>query len=198
MRAVHRAAGLAVVTRMLGTVRTIHRLAGLAALPFLAVYWASGVRMAHRNWWPIAPRVTEQSYALPKGLTDAREVARRLPLRGELTAIHMPGPVLLITRPGASYLVSYSASTGEGRVRTTAPGLLGALVRVHQIMGVGHEYRPLDAWAGALALVSAALLIMGATGLWLWFANRSERRSGFVLLAAGAGMALALIVSMRL
>jgi hypothetical protein len=187
------------VTAVHRAIRTIHLAAGLFALPFLAIYFSSGVQMAHRSWWPLGSRVTERSFTLPKGL-DAREVTRRLPVRGELASVFMipAGPHLLIARPGTTYWVSYSPSTGEAQVRTTTSGFPGMLVSLHRSKGMWHGYLPLDAWADGLGLVSLALLAMGATGLYLWFQNRAERRAGFALLAAGAGIALALIVSMRL
>jgi hypothetical protein len=42
------------------------------------------------------------------------------------------------------------------------------------------------------------LLTLGVTGLYLWFKNRQERRIGTVLLLIGAGIPVALILSMRL
>jgi hypothetical protein len=52
---------------------------------------------------------------------------------------------------------------------------------------------------GALAgLVSAALLIMGVTGMLLWFRMRNERLVGTVLIAGGLVWGLGLIVAMRM
>jgi hypothetical protein len=55
----------------------------------------------------------------------------------------------------------------------------------------------LNLWSAALALMSLALAVLGATGLYLWFQARAMRRAGFILLAAGGGIALALSISMR-
>lgn len=180
-------------------VRSIHLAAGLFALPFLAVYFASAVQMAHRSWWPVGQRVTEQVLLLPPGL-DARAVARRLPLRGELSMVKLlpTGFDLLVRQPGRTYLVGYSPSSGEAHVRVTTSGVLGMLVALHRSRSFGHAYPPADAWVAALALVSLALLTMGATGLCLWFQNRAERWTGFVALAAGASLSVTLIVSMRM
>ena len=180
-------------------IRTVHLISGLLALPFLAVYFASGVEMAHRTWWRPLPRTSERSLVLPRNL-DAREVARRLPIRGELAQVKLfpTGLDLLITQPGVSSLVGYSPSTGEARVHTTTAGALGMLVALHRSKGLWHPYLPLDVWTAVLALMSAALFTLGATGLCLWFQNRAHRTAGLLLLMAGAGIASTLILSMRL
>ena len=181
------------------TIRTLHLICGLCALPFLLLYFASGVQMAHRSWWHVAPQVTEQSFTLPKNL-DPREVARRLPLRGELEQVFSApaGQTLLIARPGVASRVSYSPSTGEVRVRVTTAGFLAVLTGLHRATGMDHGFLPLNVWSVALALMSLALAVLGATGLYMWFQARAMRTTGFILLAAGGGMAFALIISMRL
>lgn len=181
------------------TIRAIHLCCGLCALPFLLLYFASGVQMAHRTWWRVAPRITEQSFALPPNL-DPRDVARRLPVRGELEQVFSvpASQVLVITRPGVTSRVSYVPATGEAHVRVTSAGFLAVLTGLHRISGLGNGFAPSNLWSAALALMSLALAVLGATGLYLWFQSRAMRTTGFVLLAAGSAMALALIVSMRL
>ena len=60
-----------------------------------------------------------------------------------------------------------------------------------------HEYPPLNRWSAVSGLVSLGLLLLGATGLYLWFRNHSERWIGAALLGAGGGLAAVLIVWMR-
>jgi len=186
------------MNRLHRTVAVVHLASGLAALPFLAVYFVSGVEMAHRAWWRLPSRSTEQSFTLPRNL-EAREVAHRLPVRGELASVMLVagGCELTITRPGATYLASYSAATGETSLHGRMSGFTGLLIGLHRISGMTHGYAALSTWAGALALMSAALLALGASGLYLWWRNRAGRKIGIAVLAAGACVAVALIVSMR-
>ncbi len=179
--------------------RNIHLGAGLFSLAFLLMYGVSAVQMAHRRWWPIRERVAERSVWLQPGLDDARAAARGLAIRGELMAVRTaPGALhFRIARPGTVAQVDYSAGTGEARIRTVDSGLWGFLNRLHQVQGMGHEYAALRVWPALLGLVSLGLLVLGATGLYLWFRNRSERWIGTVLLAAGGGLATFLIVWMR-
>jgi hypothetical protein len=182
------------------TLRTLHLAAALFCLPFLAMYAASGVQMAHRRWFPLHDRVSVERVMLSAGIGDARAVARLLPARGELAGIRV-SPVSLrfrIARPGTVWEVDYSIATGETSVRTVRAGFVGMLNRIHQTQGMWHELALIDVWAGSLGVVSLGLLLLGASGLYLWFRNRAERVIGVVLLIAGSGLAAALIVSMRI
>jgi len=170
--------------------RAIHLYTGMFCLAFLAMYGIGGVQMAHRRWFPLAERVSEQSFALAPGIADARVAAHELPMRGELTSVRAAASGLRfrVVRPGTVWEVDYSAATGEARVKATTAGFVGTLNRIHQT----------HAWPGTLGVVSLGLLTMGATGFYLWLRNRAERWIGCVLLAGGAGLAGALIVSMRM
>ena len=180
-------------------IRSLHLAAGLFVLPFLAVYFMSAVQMAHRTWWRPTQRVSEEGFRLPRGL-DGREVARRLGIRGELSMVKLfpTGLTLTITQPGRIMRVDYSPSTGEAQLRTTSSGFLGMLAALHRSRSFGHGYLPADVWVAALALLSLTLLALGATGICLWLQSRKDRWIGFAALAAGAGLSVALIVSMRL
>ena len=179
--------------------RNVHLSTALFCLAFLLMYGVSAVQMAHRRWWPVAERVTEWSVRLPAGITDARVAARALAIRGELPAIRIsPGALRFRqVRPGTVHQVEYSAATGEAKVRATDAGFAGMLNRLHQVQGMWHGYPLLNVWSAVLGIVSLGLLVMGGTGLYLWFRNHSERWIGVVLLGAGGGLALILIVWMR-
>jgi hypothetical protein len=198
MRPVRRPVLLDEVT-MHQKLRDIHLATGMFCLAFLLMYGASGVQMAHRRWWPVRERVTEWSVRLPAGLADARVASRELTVRGELTAVRMsPGALhFRVVRPGTVNQVEYSVATGEAKVRTVDSGFTGLLNRLHQVRGVWHDYPLLNLWSAVLGLVSLGLLVLGVTGLCLWFRNHSERWIGVVLLSAGGGLATILVVWMR-
>jgi hypothetical protein len=179
--------------------RNLHLSTALFCLAFLSMYGVSAVQMAHRRWWPVRERVAEWSVQLPAGITDARVAARDLAIRGELTAIRTPPGALRfrLVRPGTVNQVEYSVVTGEAKMRTTDAGFIGMLNRLHQAQGMWHEYPLLNVWSAVLGMVSLGLLVLGGTGLYLWFRNHSERWIGVVLLGAGGGLAVVLIVWMR-
>ena len=182
----------------------IHLCTGLFCLAFLAMYGTSAVQLAHRSWFGMRDEVTETHLALTPGLAGARPAARELmdhhSIEGELTTVFATAATInfRIVRPGMLYQVRYSTAGGETLVVTRRSGIGRMLNALHTTGGLWHEYTPWNVWAGVLGLVSLALLTLGATGLYLWLRNPRERWVGIVLLAGGAGMALMLIVSMRM
>ena len=55
----------------------------------------------------------------------------------------------------------------------------------------------MKAWAGLVAAASVALLLIGATGLWMWFARRQDRVAGAILLAANLAFAFTVLALLR-
>ena len=189
---------------MYSTIRNLHLLLASIALPFLLMYGVSAVQMSHNGWFDMKPRVTEQTLTLPSGLSDGREVARavmeRVPAaKGELQAVQaMPaGFTLRIVVPGTVHEIHYARATGAAQLKTSVGGVMVMLNRLHHAAGFGHGVASLDVWGGAVAVVSVVLLLVGATGVWMWFLRRSERATGIVLLALNLAFALTLIVLIR-
>jgi hypothetical protein len=180
-------------------VREVHLHTALLCLPFLLMFAVSGLQMAHRHWFPTRTQVTSTSVQLPPGLPGAREAARLLALRGELSAIATSrgATSFRIARPGTTYQVEYTSSTGVAVVKTTNSGLTGTLNRLHQLQGTWHDFTLLNIWSVVLGFASVGILLIGVTGLYMWFRNRRDRWIGLVLLVAGSGFAASLIVWMR-
>jgi cytochrome bd-type quinol oxidase subunit 2 len=87
------------------------------------------------------------------------------------------------------FLVMYAISAVQMAHRRWLPvrgrtGVLYTLDRIHQ--------------SHSLWMVAVGLLMLGATGLCLWFQNRQQRTTGGVLLLATIALTVALVVSMRL
>ena len=74
---------------------------------------------------------------------------------------------------------------------------MGMLNRLHHWAGFWHEPTSMKAWAIAVAIVSLGLLLVGATGIYMWFTRRPERRIGIVLLAANVAFAVTLLALLR-
>ena len=181
----------------------IHLCTGMLSFAFLAMYGASSLQMTHVKWFPLRDRVSEGHLWLTPGVGDARAVARELMqrygLRGELAAVNASagGLRFRIARPGTWYQVEYSAPAGAARMTTHENGFRGVLNRIHQSRGLWHEYTILNVWSSVLAVISLALILLGGTGVYLWFRNHRERRLGGALLAAGSGLAAVLAWWMR-
>ena len=189
---------------MYSTVRTLHLLLASIALPFLLMYALSAVQMSHNGWFDMKPSVTERTLALPPAQDDARVIARAVmeqapAARGELQNVQSTpaGLNLRLVIPGTVHEVRYTRATGSTLLRTSIGGRMVMLNRLHHAAGFGHGVLPLDVWGAAVAVVSLVLLLVGATGLWMWFLRRSERATGIVLLAVNLVFALTLFVLIR-
>jgi hypothetical protein len=185
-------------------IRTIHRLLASLSLPFLLMYGISAVQMAHGTWFNLKPSVMESRLSLTPGLTDARVIARNVgsqaaAVRGELTNVqkNAAGFTLRLVLPGTIHEVQYQQASGEVRVKTSVSGVMGMLNRLHHAAGLWPEPPAMKVWGLVVAIVSTAVLLLGATGVYMWFARRSERVLGAVLLAVNVVVVIVLLGIMR-
>ena len=183
--------------------RNTHLLLGVFSCAFLLMYGVSSVQMAHNKWFDTKPTVTEAKWTLAAGIADARVVARELMdrhgLRGEIVQIRKSGEqtTFRVIRPGAQNEVTYDPGSGETAVRTSTTNFMGMMNRIHHAGGVWHDYVLINLWGVMVALISVALMILGLTGIYLWFKIHKERVIGFVLLALSLGYSLTLMVLIR-
>ena len=183
--------------------RNTHLFLGLFCCFYLLMYGISSVQMAHSSWFSTRPAVTETQAALAPGITDARRVARELMdhygLRGEVGPVRATAAQLSfnIVRPGTVYQIDYTTATGAARIRDNHAGFMGIMNRIHHAKGLWHDYWVLNMWGGFVAVVSAALFLIGATGIYLWFKLRQERVVGAILLVVSLGYSLTIMVLAR-
>lgn len=189
---------------MYKTIRNLHLLFASFSLPFLIMYGVSAVQMSHSGWFQLRPAVHERPMPLAAGQTDARALARDImerdrTVRGEVANVQASESAinLRIVVPGTVHEVKYDRASGTAQVKTSVAGVMGMLNRLHHWAGLWHEPASMKVWAFAVAMVSAALLFMGVTGLYMWFTRRPERRIGFVLLGINVVFALAIITLLR-
>jgi hypothetical protein len=189
---------------MYRTIRNVHLLLASLSLPFLLVYGVSAVQMSHPAWFQMRPSVTERQVSLTAGLLDARAVAREImdreaAVRGDLLNVQSrpDGFALRIVVPGTVHEVQYMTASGDARVKTSVAGFMGMLNRLHHTAGLWHEHASLQLWGAAVAVVSAALVGVGLTGIYMWFTRRAERRTGIVLLLVNAVFVGVVLTLMR-
>ena len=53
-------------------------------------------------------------------------------------------------------------------------------------------------WGFFVAIASAALLLLGASGIYMWFTRRPERRIGIALLGINLAFAITVLTLLRL
>jgi len=186
-------------------VRNIHLLLASFSLPFLIMYGVSAVQMSHSTWFQMKPAVHEQALSIPTGLTDGRAIAREImdrdrAVKGEVSNIQAndTGVVLRIIVPGTVHEVHYDHASGVARVKTSVAGVMGMLNRLHHWAGFWHELVSMKIWAVAVAVVSAALVLLGSSGIFMWFTRRPERRIGLALLTINVVFAMTLLTLLRM
>jgi hypothetical protein len=120
-------------------------------------------------------------------------------IRGEITSVASTadGFDIRITAPGTVHDIRYRRANGAAEVRTSVAGTMGFLNRLHHAAGFWHEWGPMKLWAALVAAVSVATVGLAATGIWMWWLRRQERRWGSVLLAANAAFAAIVLSLLR-
>jgi hypothetical protein len=184
--------------------RTIHLLSGVFAIPALLMYGLSAVQMAHTKWFTMKPRVLSADVVLSPGYSDGRLLARdimaaRPEIRGELNSIQTTaaGLDLRIVVPGTVHEIHYDRATGTARVRTSIAGFMGMLNRLHHAAGLWPQFAALKIWGLFVGLVSLATVTLGATGIWMWWLRRQERKWGLLLILANLAFSLAVLIAIR-
>jgi hypothetical protein len=183
----------------------IHLLLGLFALPFLLMYGASAVRLAHGSRFSEKAKHIERDvevgdFDANSGRRLARVLMEQHSLRGELRSV-VPtdaGFQLEIERPGHSSQIEYSRYTGRAKIRTSTFDFMRMLTGIHLTAGFSHNYQVHNIWAIFVVAVSIALILQGLTGIYLWFHFHKERRIGAILLGVNLVYSFGLMVLTRL
>ena len=190
---------------MYRTIRNIHLMLGLACCLFLLTYAVSAVQMSHNDWFDMEPTVVETAVEVdPAEATSPRALARALMatygLRGAIdrAADGEQGYDIRISRPGTLAEVRYTPGSTHATVKTSTANFMGMLNRIHHVNGLYHEDALLNLWGAFVGLVSLALLALGGTGVYMWFKLYNERLVGGVILLAGLGVGLGVLIAMRL
>ena len=182
-------------------IRNTHLILGLSASLIILVYAVSAVQMAHR--FAIKPQLSSEDLALSPGLA-ARSAAQQLMdqhgCRGDLGDVTSAEQQIRfsITRPGTAYAVTYYPTDGRAHIERRELPFMGLLNRLHHLNGFEHSSAAMNAWGWILAWISITLILLGATGVYMWFRIYTERRIGSILLAANLCVSIALLILLRI
>ena len=190
---------------MYRTIRNVHLMVGLACCLFLLTYGVSAVQMSHNDWFDTKPAVEETKLSIdPASATSPRALAAELMrnhgLRGDIQRANTDdeGYDVQIARPGTVVEIRYQPGASEADVKTSKANFMGMLNRIHHVNGLWHEDTLLNVWGVFVGLVSLSLLALGGTGVYLWFKIYDERLVGGLILLAGLGAGMGLLIAMRL
>jgi hypothetical protein len=181
--------------------RNTHLVFGLFACVAVCMYGVSSIGFAHRTWFRLQPSVTVARLTVKADdAASARAVARALMddhgMRGEVRDGRVTGSgfTFHIARPGVDHEVSFEKATGVATVTTRTAPFMGIMTALHKEHGVWHADAIQNAWGAYLGLVSAALIVLAVTGIYMWFRLHEERRIGVVLLAVSLGFSATVIL----
>jgi len=174
---------------MFRLMRNIHLGLGLTCVLMAIVFAISSLVIIYRPLLNTQPLETESNVRLSAGAaanprTAALALMTEHGVRGDLRQIQEKGDrvTFRIVRPGEVADVAYTRSTGETSIKMRRHSALETMVQLHVNHGLWHEYTPANLWAAISLLASVGLLLLGGSGIYLWFAHHSERVIGGILL----------------
>lgn len=185
-------------------IRNTHLALGIAFTLVWLMYGLSSVQMSHPEWFPMEPAVTREivaagpvSAASPEVL--AASLAREIGARGDVENIRAAGDTVAfrVVRPGTVLEVTYLQEEATALVVTRVGGFMTMLNRLHHYAGFWRGWLPLDLWGLLVAAASVGLILLGVTGIYLWFRTHGERVVGGAILLGGGVASVVLLVLMR-
>jgi len=191
---------------MFRLMRNTHLVLGLLFVVMAMVFALSSMVIIYRPWMP-KDEATETERVVAVSLeaaasprTLARELMRSQDLKGTLGQIEEDTDLVKfrIFRPGTEVRVEYNRATSEAALKTRRWGALEMLLQLHVNHGFWHDFGPANGWAAFSLLTSIAMLLLGVSGIYLWFMHHEERLIGGVLLGVGFGYAIVTLTLIRL
>jgi hypothetical protein len=181
-------------------IRNTHLAFGVAFFLMAVLFVFSSVVIIYRPVFPRERQETEATISLRQNATArdaALDLMRDHGFRGDLRNIKTGDTTTFdINRPGTQVMVEYLPASGEAKIKTRRYNFFETLVQLHVNHGFWHDYFATNAWALLSLCASIGLILLGATGIYLWWRLGTDRTIGFILIAVGFLMpAAALIVT---
>jgi hypothetical protein len=185
--------------------RKLHYYFGLYLLLFLWLFSVSGLVINHPGWkiaqFFQARNETTATAAIqvPTASTDAAlaaNVMQQLAIEGEVTALQRTRSADTLTfqivKPGQSYRIAADLASGEVSVTRIQLNAWGAADAMHKLTGVriGDAGEQRDwiwtkLWSVAMDALALGLVVLIASGLYLWYRLDAKRTAGFIALGLG-------------
>jgi hypothetical protein len=181
--------------------RNTHLLLGLFLCCFVVMFGLSSLQIAH-SWMNNRSTDTESTFRVePSHAATPRALAQYLMdehgMRGGLDEVKETADEVsfVIGRMGTVHEVHYARAGSEVHVKKSVRAFIGILLAMHRGgFGLDKPYGLHVFWGLLMFLTSAGLLILGATGIYMWFHIYKERLVGSILLLAGLAYGLGLVV----
>lgn len=191
-------------TRLKVGTRKLHNYLGLYFLLFLWLFAGSGLVLNHSKWsvaqfWKARRETTaERPIRVPTSTGDAGAVAdvmRQFAIVGEVNEVTRDSTGRFdfqVVRPGHVWRVEARLDSARARVTTIELNAWGVLDAMHKFTGVSmddpsrtRDWALTRLWSFAMDALSLGLIVLVASGVYLWYRFPEKRRVGFVALALG-------------
>jgi hypothetical protein len=189
---------------MYRVLRNTHLLLGLLFFPFVLLFGVSSVQFAHNDWFRMEPNAITMTVAVdPAQATSPRALGRLLMdqegYRGFVLDIKesADGCEFLIGRMGTIHEIAYKTGSSEVAVTKKVWPLISLLTWIHKTFGMDHQFGPHNVWGFLMFLTSVALLLLGASGIYLWFKIHKERLAGSILIFVSLAFGVTMIMLLR-
>lgn len=188
---------------MFRLMRNTHLALGVAFFFVAMLFALSSVVIIYRPWFPGGPERTNRAVTLAPGLEGravALELMRSHGAKGDLRDVKaLEGEIRFsIWRPGTHLNVKYSPASGVTTLDERRFNVYETLVQLHVNHGFWHDFLPANVWSLLSLAVSVGLLLLGASGIYLWYKHPQERTIGNWLLAVGFAIPLIALALTRI
>jgi hypothetical protein len=180
--------------------RNTHLLLGLFLSFYVLMFGLSSLQMSHRNW--IENKWEETRLTLPvdpKNAATPRALALQLMeshgMRGGLGDVKESPEEMyfVIGHMGTMNEVRFRRGAAQAQITRKVAPFIGMMVAMHRMFGLDKPYGPHVFWGVLMFLTSVGLLVLGATGTYLWFKIYKERLIGSILLFGGLAFGLTMV-----
>lgn len=184
--------------------RRLHFYFGLYFLLFIWLFSISGLFLNHQwsleEFWPDRQESTfERPIRRPESGEDlaiARDLMRQLGLAGEINQMERSAADDLfefqITRPGRTLNIEASFANSRAEVTEIRVNAFGVMDALHHFTGVSmtdserqRDWLLTRVWTASMDAVALGLIVLVASGLYLWYRLKKKRRLGFAVLVFG-------------
>ena len=193
--------------------RDLHLYIGLFVSPFVLAFAVSVLFLNHAKLDTTAVEsvTTVHNIRIPSGLDAAkgrqavdlaRQIVDQVGVSGEIGFVRYVRNdqrfLIPVTKPGVETVVTVDTSTRTATVTRRVTSVLESAAYLHKSPGPHNvDLRGNWFWTQAWRWIADGtvylLLFVSATGLYLWFAIKADRRAGLAVFGAGAASFLALI-----
>jgi hypothetical protein len=183
--------------------RNTHLALGIGFFFVALLFALSSVVIIYRPWFSGGPERSSQTLRLAPGMearAAALELMRSHGVKGDLRDVKEAEPetCFSIWRPGTHVEVRYRRDSGEATLDERRYSVSETLVQLHVNHGFWHDFLPANLWSLLSLMVSVGLLLLGVSGIYLWYKHPQERRLGNILLALGFAIPILALTVVRL